>query len=143
MQFGVEFVSLPLLFARKEVFLPFQALFKFSDLSLKFCLAFVLAHYYFYQDNYYKFHHLVSVVSPSYRYLVGSESLGHPRIFKFCFFLGCEILQNASVGNHCTVIYCVSLVDSSHFATTLFHHCFNHLLKAFVAAHSTYYYHFL
>lgn len=96
----------------------------------------------FYQDNYYKFHHLVSIASPCYCYLVGSESLCHPRIFKFCFFLGCEILQNTSVGNHCTIIYCVSLVDSSHFSSTLFYHCFDHLLKAFVAAHSTNYYHF-
>lgn len=142
MQLGVEFVSLPLLFTRKEVFLPFQALFKLSDLSLQFCLAFVLAHYYFYQDNYYKFHHLVSIVSPSYCYFVSSESLCHPGIFKFCFFLGCEILQYASVCYHCTVIYCVSFIYSSHFATTLFHHCFDHLLQAFVAAYSTYYYHF-
>lgn len=96
----------------------------------------------FYQDNYYKFHHLVSVVSPSHRNLICPESLGHPRIFKFCFFLSCKILQNASVGYHGTIIYCISFVDSSHFTTTLLHHCFDHLLETNVAAHSTNNYHF-
>lgn len=142
MQLRVELVPLPFFFARKEVFLSFQALFKLSNLSLELCLALVLTHYYFYQDNYYKFNHLVSIVSPSYCYLICSESLGHPRIFKFSFFLGCEVLQNASVGNHCTIINCISFVNSSHFSTTLFHHGFYHLLQTNVAANSTNYYHF-
>jgi len=94
-------------------------------------------------QNYYSIiiHDAWSVFSPRNSDLVSPESLSNPRIFQLRLLSGCQILKNASVCNHGSIVDRVPFVDSSHLPLTFLDHGLNHLLQSLVTAYSAHNYH--